>query len=58
MTLKTLRVIMAHATESGKRLPVAEVGPELRVVQFRIWQAQSMALITQSAKAELIDRRN
>ena len=58
MTLKTLRLIMAHATESGKRSRIADVGPELGVVQFRIWQAESMAVIAQAAKADLGERRN
>ena len=58
MTLKTLRLIMAHATESGKRSRIADVGPELGIVQFRIWQAESMAVITQAAKADLGNRRN
>ena len=58
MTLKTLRLIMAHATESGKKSKLSDIRPELGVVQFRIWQAQSMAVITQAAKADLGERRN
>ena len=56
MTLKTLRLSMAHATESGKRAKLADIRPELGVVQFRIWQAEAMAVITQAAHAN--ERRN
>ena len=58
MTLRTLRLIMAHATESGKRAKLADIRPELGVVQFRVWQAEAMAVMTQAAKADLKDRRN
>ena len=49
MTLKTLRLIMAHATEAGKKSRIADIRPELGVVQFRVWQAEAMAVMTQAA---------
>ena len=52
MTLKTLRLIMAHATERGKHFRLVDIRPELAAAQFREWQAQSMAVIAQAAKAE------
>ena len=58
MTLKTLRLIMAHATEAGKRAKLADIGPELGVMQFRIWQAESMAIIAQAWRSQSNERRN
>ena len=58
MTLRTLRLIMAHATESGKKSKLADIRPELGVVQFRIWQAESMAVITQAWQSRSNERRN
>ena len=58
MTLKTLRLIMAHATESGKRSKLTDVGPELGVVQFRIWRAESMGFIAPAWRSRLNHRRN
>ena len=40
MTLKTLRLIMAHATESGKHFRLVDIKPELRAAQIRAKQAQ------------------
>ena len=58
MTLKTLRLIMAHATESGKKSKLADIGPELGVVQFRIWRAESMGFIAQAWRSQSNERRN
>ena len=58
MTLKTLRLIMAHATESGKRAKLVYIRPELGVVQFRIWRAESMGFIAPAWQSQSNERRN